>query len=278
MNTPQNIPLNDIDTTTLPRDRTLICADAQAELQSSIAQNGLRLPIELYKTETGYALISGYRRLMAFETLHTATDDERYKTIPALIRTPVNKQAALAAMVEENEIRQNLSPWERARITVTTQGAGLFETLDAALATLYPQISRQKRAKLRAITEVVDILDGHLIDPELLTENQLMRLAQCLRLGWTDIIITALSEQNDPSGTTQWQRLLPVMGESETLITQNRSTNPKCPRRLSRPLKGICIRREKTQDGYVLHISGRRATGALMTDVLDEIERWLGPA
>lgn len=53
---------------------------------------------------------------MAYQTLHTATDDARYKTIPALIRSPKNKQAALAAMVEENEIRQSLSPWERARI------------------------------------------------------------------------------------------------------------------------------------------------------------------
>jgi ParB family chromosome partitioning protein len=277
MDTPKHIPLNDIDTTTMPRDRTLICANAQAELRASISQNGLRLPVELYQTETGLALISGYRRFMAFQTLLIDTNDDRYTTIPALIRTPENRQAALAAMVEENEIRQNLSPWERARITVTTKNAGLFETLDAAIATLYPQISRQKRSKLRAITEVVDIFEGHLKDPELLTQNQLFRLAQCLRLGWVDIILTAISEQDDQTSSAQWHRLLPILQEAEILITQNRPTNPKCPRRLSYPGKGLTIRREKTRKGYLLHISGKLATSGLVDDVLDEIERWLRP-
>ncbi len=277
MDTPQNIPLDQINTTTMPRDRTLICANAQAELQASIAQNGLRLPIELYQTETGLALISGYRRLMAFQTLFDATHDARYKTIPALIRTPENRQAALAAMVEENEIRQNLSPWERAHITVTTRNTGLFDTLDAALATLFPHLNRQKRSKLRAIAEVVDTLDGHLKEPELLTQNQLIRLAQCLRLGWIDIILTAISEQKDHNGSTQWQRLLPILQEAETLIAQNRPTNPKCPRRLSYPGKGLTIRREKSRTGYTLHISGKLATSKLVDDVLDQFEHWLRP-
>lgn len=236
MNTPQNIPLNDIDTTTMPRDRTLICANAQAELQASIAQNGLRLPIEVYRTETGYALISGYRRHMAFQTLLSDTDDPRYKPSPPSCAPPENRQAALAAMVEENEIRQNLSPWERARITVTTKNAGLFETLDAALATLYPHISRQKRSKLRAITEVVDTFEGHLKDPELLTENQLTRLAQCLQLGWVDIILTAISEQKDQSCSTQWQRLLPILQEAETLIAQQ---TPNAPAACPTPAKAL---------------------------------------
>lgn len=276
MDTPQNIPLTAIDTTTLPRDRTFIDADAQTELQASIKQNGLRLPVELYKTNTGYTLISGYRRLLAFQSLFEITQDDQYTTIAALIHAPVGKQAALAAMVEENEIRQNLSPWERARVIVTAHETEIFDTLDAALTTLYPQISRQKRSKLRAITEVVEALDGSLIDPERLTENQLIRLAQCLRLDWGKIIFAAIAEQHDPSSTTQWNRLLPTLQEAETLVIENRSTNPNRPRRLSRPRAGISVRRERTHEGYLLYITGAQATSRLMTQVLDDIELQLG--
>ena len=275
MDTPQNIPLNDIDTTTLPRDRTFIDADAQAELQASITQNGLRLPIEIHPTNTGYALISGYRRLTAFQSLYETTQNTQYRTIPALIRTKTNRQNILAAMVEENEIRQNLSPWERAHIVVTAYDMEIFGTIDTALTTLYPHISRRKRAKLRAITEVVEVLDGHLIDPESLTQNQLIRLAQCIRLDWSKIIIAAIAEQRDPSSTTQWTRLLPIIQEAEMLVTENRSTNPNRPRRLIHPRAGITVRREVTREGYLLYITGKRATSALMTSVLDDIERWL---
>ncbi len=272
----QNIPLNEIDTTTLPRDRTIIDADAQQELQTSIAQNGLRLPIEVYPIKTGYGLISGYRRLTAIQTLSETTKDSKYTTITALIRTPKNRQEALAAMVEENEVRQNLSPWERARIIITAHDAGIFDSITTALTTLYPQISRQKRSKLRAITEVIEVLDGHLIDPEQLTQNQLIRLANILRLDWGKIIIAAIDEQNDLSSTTQWNRLLPIIQEAETRLSENRSTAPNRPHRLSTPKNGINIRRECTPNGYLLHITGKHATDMLITSVLDQIELWLG--
>jgi ParB family chromosome partitioning protein len=278
MKTPRKIPLDQINATDLPRDRTLICQDAQTELQASIARSGLRIPIEVHQTETGLALISGYRRLLAFQTLHEATQNEKYAQIAAIIRDPMDKQTALAAMVEENEVRQNLSPWERARIAVTTTNQALFDTIDAAIAKLYPQISRQKRAKLRAVTEVIEALSGHLIDPELLTENQLMRLAQALRLNWAEIIITTIGEQNDKTCADQWHRLLPVLQEVEARFTQNQTTNPNHPRRLSRPKKGVSIRRERTQNGYILHITGRQANDMLVTSVLEDIERMMGPA
>lgn len=278
MYTPQNIPLDAITATTLPRDRTVICPQAQTELQSSIAANGLRIPIEVYKTETGHALISGYRRLLAFQTLYDATGHEKYTQIPAIIREPANQQAALADMVAENEVRQNLSPWERGQIAVTTTNTGVFDTIDAAMATLYPQITRQKRSKLRAVIEVVEALSGQLHDPELLSENQLIRLAHALRLDWAEIIIAAIGEENDNTCADQWHRLLPVLQEVEARAAQNRSTNPNHPRRLSHPKKGVYIRREETKNGYILHITGRQANDMLVTSVLEDIELMMGPA
>lgn len=102
--------------------------------------------------------------------------------------------AAMAAMIEENEMRQSLSPWERAHIIVRATDMGTFETTDAIIQTLFPHANRQKCARLRAMAEVVDLFQNTLIDPKLLTQRQLMRLSGAIRHGWTDIILTALDE------------------------------------------------------------------------------------
>jgi hypothetical protein len=44
------------------------------------------------------------------------------------------------------------------------------------------------------------------------------------------------------------------------------------------PRAGINVRRERTRYGYILHITGKRANGVLMTTVLDDIELRLGDA
>ena len=201
----KHIPLNQIETTALPRDRTLIDTNALDELTASIRTNGLRLPIEVYPTDTGFALIAGYRRHLAFQTL--AQSDNTFAKIPAFIRTPKSMPNALAAMIEENEMRQSLSPWERAHIIVLSVDLGTFETVDDAIKTLYPHATRQKRAKLRAITDVIWELSNHLTDPEILTERQLMRLSNAIRHDWTEILKTALSELNGLDVRQQWGRI-----------------------------------------------------------------------
>jgi hypothetical protein len=40
----------------------------------------------------------------------------------------------------------------------------------------------------------------------------------------------------------------------------------------------VSIRRERTRDGCCQHITGHDATGMFMDGVLDENERWCGPA
>jgi ParB family chromosome partitioning protein len=270
----KHIPLDQIQTTALPRDRTLIETNALDELTASIRTNGLRLPIEVYPTENTFALIAGYRRHLAFQTL--AQSDSAFAKIPAFIRSPQSMPSAMAAMIEENEMRQSLSPWERAHIIVRATDMGTFKTIDEATQTLFPHASRQKRAKLRTITDVIMELDGLLTDPELLTERQLMRLSNAIRHDWTDIIQTALTEQRGLNSRQQWARILPTLTELEGLIANNHTTTSNSPRRNITPRAGITVRRESTPYGYTLHISGRKATGMLMSSVMDEIERWLG--
>jgi ParB family chromosome partitioning protein len=270
----QTLPVSAIDATALPRDRTGLNPEALAELQASIAQNGLRMPIEVFATASGYALISGLRRLTAVTNLAQlrGTTPE----IAAFIRTPETLTAALAAMVEENDIRHNPSPWERARIIVALRDSGDFDTLDAATRTLYPHATRQKSHRLRHIAAVVEVLDGLLSAPEHLSERQLLRLSAALRADFTDLIVTTLEHSSANTPESQWQTLLPVLTEAEHSLNDPTQHRPGHPRRVLRPTRGVVVRREMTRDGWVLRFTGPEATGMLMELVMDEVERVFG--
>lgn len=267
----QTIPTAGIDEHALPRDRTLIEAAQLDELKSSIVANGLRLPIEVFAADAGYGLLSGYRRLMAFRLLEEI-HGEAFATIPALIRPAEEVCTAFARVVEENDLRQDLSPWERGRTLVVARESVGFDTLDAALAALYPHADRRKQSRLRVLAEVVEALEDRITDPELWSENRLIRLGNILRLGWGDLIDAAL---DDADVGAEWDAIAPVIAEAESLPLEERAT-PQRPKRLSRPTYGLRVRRERTKAGYVLHITGRRANDAVVGEVMDEIERWFG--
>ena len=110
------IPTAQIDAHHLPRDRSQIDRDGLDELRASILKDGLRTPIEVVETPEGYGLLSGYRRLFVTRELHEHTQDPRFAEIEATLRAPASRTDALRQMIEENEIRRDISMWDRARI------------------------------------------------------------------------------------------------------------------------------------------------------------------
>ena len=278
------LPTAAIDAHALPRDRASLDPAALTELQNSIATEGLRQPIEVWRLTTPrgphqYGLISGLRRLTATRHL-AALRPGTHQTIPAFLRTPADIPAALAAMISENEIRADPSPWDRGRILVEVVTAGHFETLDAAVKSLHPNASRQKRARLRASAAVVEELEGLLTTPDQLIERQILRLAASLRGGFVELIEHVLRQHRSQTLQTQWSALLPVLIEAERgeQDTPETSTSPARPRRMLHLKQGLTIWREETPNGYALRFSGELARrGGLMDDVMDEVERWFQP-
>ena len=95
------------------------------------------MPIEVYalpepRGPHRYGLLSGFRRLAVFRDLDAGWQLPGYATIPAFLRTPADRAEALTAMVEENAIRADLSPWEQARIAVLARDAEVFPTIEEA--------------------------------------------------------------------------------------------------------------------------------------------------
>ncbi|WP_168219845.1 ParB/RepB/Spo0J family partition protein [Pseudotabrizicola formosa] len=266
------IPLDQIDAHALPRDRRVIAEEDITTLADSIRDSGLRQPIEVYTLSTSkppftYGLISGFRRLTAVQRLG-------HDKVQAFVRSPETYDQAFAEMVGENEIRVQISPWEKARLVLTAVQGLYYPTPDAAIEALYPMLSRQSHYRMRGHVDVVQVFDKLLQTPERLTSRQMDRLAIPVRNGWENLLLTALAELKSPSLDTQWQALLPLITESTTSKTAGDSPRP---RRLLHLKKGLTIRREHTQHGYALRFSGPEARrGGLMDDVMDYVERWFG--
>ena len=187
----------------------------------SITLHGLRMPIELFglarddPAKPAYGLISGHRRLAAYRHLRDLRTNGDFATIPALLRNPADIAEIYTAMVEENEIRRDLSPWERAAIAVTARDSGVFHTIEQAIDALYPASTRQKRNRLRNIAFLVQETDGLLTDPEGLNQNRLLRLHAAWTTGYGEVIETALTETARRDAASQWEIIRPILADAE---------------------------------------------------------------
>lgn len=175
------VPLGAIETGYLVRDRVAVDEGEMTALAESIRARGQQMPVELVDLGAGrFGLISGWRRCLALQRLHSETGEPRFAEVLGLLRRPEEASDAYRAMVDENEIRVGLSYFERARIAAKSVEQGVFETPQAALRALFSGASRAKRSKIKSFMTVVGALDGDLRFPHLLGERQGLALAQAL--------------------------------------------------------------------------------------------------
>lgn len=284
----QLIPIDLIVPDALARDRASLDPAALEELVTSILNHGLRMPIEVYElphpdeTER-YGLISGFRRLKAVRTLRDDWGVPNHDAIPAFVREPQSAAEAMQAMIEENAIRAEVSPWEQARVALDARDQHIFDTAEAAIDGLYKSLNRDKRKRLRAVAHLAEEIDGLLTAPETLSLRQLLRIAAAASRGYADLMRMALRESSNKDPDHQWRALLlPIIAECED--PRIRDPRPALGRN-DRPRRivivpgqrAIRIRRERTRDGWCLHITGRDAAELLVNTVLEDIERALSP-
>ncbi len=183
------------------------------------------------------------------------------------------------AMVEENEIRADLSPFERGLVAVTARNAGAYPSIEEAVEGLYPSANRQKRLRLRSLALFAEEMDGQLAAPEKLTQAQAIRISRALSAGFGDLLRTALAESSLTAPDHQWDLLQPILAEAEANEARpETSATEGRPRRVVRPRYGLTVRRERTRDGWSLHFTGREATGPMMDAVLDTVEGLYAPS
>jgi len=116
-------------------------SQAQEELQASIAEHGVLVPILVRERGEGYELIAGERRWRACATLLRAT-------IPAIVRVSDDRESLEVAIIE-NLQRENLNALEEA--------AGIAELIDSHDFT-QEQVAQRLGKSRPAVTNALRLL------------------------------------------------------------------------------------------------------------------------
>lgn len=276
------IATDSIRTNQMIRDRTVLDADELTELQTSIRVNGQRLPIEVYEDGDGYALLSGYRRLLAVNNLAELNPGD-YTTIKALIRPATDIAGAFAAMIEENEIRANLSHYERGRIAAIAAQQGAFGSTEEAVNALFAMASKSKRSKVRSFAEIFEMLGDMMDFPENLSERRGLRLAGALRQGGQRQLRDALTAGQGGSPEAEWMALEPTIVQIEE--------GPQSIAKRGRPRmqppagwegkdtvhlsSGVTLRKERDTNGFLIRLSGKGVDSEIVDSAMRELQHLL---
>ncbi len=205
----QSVPLSSIDAGFLLRDRDVIGVEQIDELKRSIVQSGLRMPLEVVKSgiqngQESYGLISGLRRLNALRMLAAETLDPKWEHVNVIIHSQSDMSRHYIAMVEENEMREDLTLFERGRIVVIAAKHGVFSSMDEAISALFSQASKSKRSKIRGFALIYEELGESVTYSHKLNEKQGLALASALRDGKGKRIRKALQESEPQSAEEEW--------------------------------------------------------------------------
>lgn len=211
----------------LARDRVVQDDEDMQALIESLRAHGQRTPIEVTELadqpkggSVRYGLISGWRRLAALERLFAETGDPAYETVLALLRQPKDASDAYVSMVEENEIRVGLSYYERARVAAEATKRGVYESEKQALLTLFANVSRAKRSRIRSFVGLYHALDGVLTFPASIPERLGLALADMLK--------------SDPDGATRVRAALrqakPQSAADELAVLNAALRKPAAPK------------------------------------------------
>lgn len=182
-----DLPLQAVEAGHLHRDRMHMDPEDMAALTASIRDRGQQMPIEVVALPGGrYGLISGARRLAALTALRDQAPmqgqagEGRFATVKALLRTFEDAPDAYLAMVEENEIRADLSFYERGRLADEAANLGVFENAAAAVKALFIHAPAPKRSKILSFVALHQSIGSALRFPEAIPEHLGLALVKAL--------------------------------------------------------------------------------------------------
>ncbi|MEL7026292.1 MAG: ParB N-terminal domain-containing protein [Pseudomonadota bacterium] len=165
----EEIPIADVATDKLVRDRTDRRDPEIDELKASIRDVGLSNPIRVETDGDRFQLVQGYRRLNAYRELFAETGEERFQRIPAgRVATGEALDALYRKMVDENLVRRDVSFAEMAELArkYAADPDTAASNVGDAIAKLYASAGRQKRSYIGHFATLLDHIGAQLTFPE----------------------------------------------------------------------------------------------------------------
>ena len=199
--------------------------------------------------------------------------------IRAFVRPPRSAPDALVAMVEENEVRADLSSYERGRAAVLAVHDGAFPTLEAAVDAMFATASKAKRSKVRSFALLHEELGDMLVFPHALSERQCLRLAGAIKAGQGGALRAALAPGLGTEPEREWAELLRALtGLEAAARTPRRTAGEPGKAREVKPKRGYIalangrgLRHVHDAKGHALRFEGPVDT-ILIDDVMRQIE------
>lgn len=272
------LPHDDIKLDYLQRDRMVVDPEDMLALKQSLSERGQQAPVEVVALpgDAGYGLLSGWRRCQALRALHVETGEARFAVVQALLRRPEDAADAYRSMVEENEIRANLSHYERARVVIKAVEAGVFDGEEQALTGLFGSVPRARRSKIRSFLGVVQALDGAVRFPEKISERSGLELAQRLREdpALTPRLRAALAQAAPADALAEQAVIAKILQPGSAPPEKTSLTAPietVLPRETAIVAEFDALRLQRRQDGALV-LSGGAVTDAFVQSLVD----WLG--
>lgn len=273
------IPIDQIKIDFITRDRVDLDPEAMVELIASVRANGMRLPIEVCALGKGeYGLISGYRRLCAVRDIAEA-EGLAPPLIRALVQPTTDRAHGLIAMVEENEVRSDLTPYERGRIAIIAVRDGTFASLEDAVNALFGTASKAKRSKIRSFARVFDAFGDALAFGPALKERDGLALASALKSGEGARVTAALKGKRPKTAGEELNAIRTALS-----APAGRKTTPPKKRVSARPAElsetvhicdGVSLRYHRSDAGHQIRFMGWRVDEDLMMHLMGELEAHL---
>ena len=171
------VPIDEVKSTKLIRDRAPGEDDDAIDLVLSIQEIGLSNPIQVEEADDGYELIQGFRRLQAYRLL--SQDHDAYGCIPAVI-VPRGEQLTklYRRMIDENLVRKDISFGEMAALAwayLATAPKGV-DDIESAVNKLYPVTNRQRRTYIKQFARLLRRMNGDLKHVQILPRSMGLEL------------------------------------------------------------------------------------------------------
>lgn len=170
----KKLPLAAISVHHLSRDRLVLDEDEMEALVTSIATRGQQAPVEVVEVAPEkFGLISGLRRVEALSRLGETH-------VLAFVKRPETSHDAYQAMIEENEIRSNLSFFERAQVALAATEQGVYPDARVAIRKLYANAPKAKRSKIAKFVTICETIGPALKFPTAIPEHLGFKLAKAI--------------------------------------------------------------------------------------------------